>query len=194
MNRIAACFALLAMATASLAAAGAEPRGAAPASTSRSLYQIDSAWTRDDGSAFQLSQLRGHPVVMAMIFTRCSSVCPQTVEEMKGLERSLPKAILGQARFVLVSFDSENDTPPVLRAYRQQASLDQRRWFLLRGNADQVRELAMVLGLRYTQVGPGLFSHSSLVTVLNREGEIVLQRPSLRSASAEAIQAMGGKQ
>jgi len=196
MNRRSVRFLLtLAFSAAGLAGTQAGRAGMAPGAgrlSGRSIYQLDAAWTGDDGAPFRLVQLLGHPVVIAMIFTRCGSACPRTVEEMKGLEKALPKAIGDQTRFVLVSFDSEGDTPPVLRTYRKHSGLDEKRWILLHGNPEQVRELAMALGVSFSQVGAGLFSHSTLVSVLNRGGEIVFQRPDLQGAGTEAVQAVSG--
>jgi protein SCO1/2 len=165
------------------------PRSVDPISA-RSIYQLDAAWTDEAGESFRLASLRGHPVVIAMIFTSCGSACPVTVGQMKELEQALSKSMRAETRFVLVSFDSEGDTPSVLHSYLLHSGLDSRRWVLLHGNPGQVRDLAMVLGVSYSQVGPGLFSHSSLVSVLNRNGEIAYQRANLQGIVAEAAQAV----
>jgi protein SCO1/2 len=156
----------------------------------RSIYQLDAAWTDDAGESFRLASLRGHPVVIAMIFTSCGSACPVTVGQMKELEQALSKPIRAETRFVLVSFDADGDTPSVLHSYRVHSGLDPKRWVLLHGNPGQIRDLAMVLGVSYSQVGAGLFSHSSLVSVLNRNGEIAYQRANLQGIVAEAAQAV----
>lgn len=162
----------------------------APAVSDHSIYQLDAAWTDDAGAAFRLASLQGHPVVIAMIFTRCGSACPVTVEQMKELERALPQSVRTDTRFVLVSFDSEGDTPAILHAYREHAGLNTGRWILLHGQDSQIRELAMVLGVSYNQVGAGVFSHSTLVSVLNRKGEIAFQQASLQGTMKEAERAV----
>jgi cytochrome oxidase Cu insertion factor (SCO1/SenC/PrrC family) len=54
------------------------------------------------------------------------------------------------------------------------------RWTLLRGGADDVRELAALLGVNYAEDARGQFAHSNLITLLNADGEIAFQ---LRSAA-----------
>lgn len=153
----------------------------------RSVYQVGGAWTSDAGAAVDLAAWRGHPVVLAMIFTRCASACPATVAEMKALSAALPPALREDTRFVLASFDPQGDPPAVLRSYRNRMGLPE-DWILLSGGAAAVRDLAMVLGVSYERLPGGLFRHSSLVTVLNGQGEIVWQRANLSGAMEQAVQ------
>jgi protein SCO1/2 len=47
-----------------------------------------------------------------------------------------------------------------------------------------------VLGVKYKKDAAGLFSHSNLITILNREGEIVHQRIGLEGGLSEAARAV----
>ena len=91
--------------------------------------------------------------------------------------------------FVLVSFDTVRDTTEVLAKYRAQRALDG-QWIVLRGDDDAVRELAALLGVKYKQEADGMFSHSNVITLLNREGEIVHQRQGLKGGLDEAAAAL----
>lgn len=163
---------------------------AAPAALSnRSIYQVDATWTTDAGRPFQLAELRGRPVVLAMFFTSCGYACPRIVADMARIQQTLPAAVRAQARFVLVSFDDVRDTVPVLRDYRAQHGLNA-DWVLLRGAPGDIRELAAVLGVKYKRDAAGMFQHSNLITVLNPEGEIVHQRAGLEGGLAETGQAV----
>ena len=157
--------------------------------SARSLYQLDAAWTDDEGRTVTLASLRGQPVVVAMFFARCEYACPVLVNDLQRLQAALPAAARGQTRFVLVSFDFARDTPAVLAAYRAKAALDA-GWTLLRGGAAEVQDLAMLLGVNYKQDARGQFAHSNLFTVLNSDGEIAHQHPGLQgdiSAAAKAV-------
>lgn len=124
-----------------------------------------------------------------MFFASCGYACPLLVTDMQAIRAQLPAAVRDRAAFVLVSFDVERDTPAALRLYREQRGLDD-GWTLLHGDADAVRELAALLGVKYKQEADGMFSHSNLVTVLNPEGEIVHQRSGLRGGLPEAARAL----
>lgn len=47
-----------------------------------------------------------------------------------------------------------------------------------------------LLGINYQRAAVGMFSHSNLVTILNREGEIIHQRPGLKGGLIEADAAL----
>jgi protein SCO1/2 len=166
----------------------AEEQSTAPLST-RSLYQLEATWTNDAGQPVQLAVLRGRPVVLAMFFANCEYACPIIVDDMKRLGASLPKDVLEKAQFVLVSFDTARDTPAALKAYRERMNLGD-AWTLLCGDAANVQELAMLLGVKFKQDARGQFSHSNLITVLNSEGEIAHQRAGLMGDVSEAAKAV----
>jgi protein SCO1/2 len=161
---------------------------AAPLSA-RSLYQLDETWTDDAGTTRSLAALRGQPVVVAMFFASCEYACPVIVNDLRRLRAALPAAIRDRARFVLVSFDTARDTPEALRAFRTRMDLDA-SWTLLRGEADAVAGLAMLLGVKYKQDARGQFAHSNLLTVLNADGEIVHQLAGLNGDVSETARVL----
>ncbi len=169
---------------------GASESTPAAAFSANSIYQLDSHWTDDAGRPVQLAELRGHPVVLAMFFTSCAYACPVIVHDMQAIRGALPAGARGMTRFVLVSFDTERDTPAVLKAYRTRMQLGQDGWTLLHGDPAGVQNLAMVLGVKYKRDAQGQFAHSNLITVLNPEGEIAFQRSGLDGDLAEVTQAV----
>jgi protein SCO1/2 len=157
--------------------------------TRHSLYQLDASWTNDAGARVQLADYRGHPVIVAMFFAQCEYACPMLVSDIKRVREALPAAVRDQARVVLVSFDTERDTPAALKAYRERMALDE-SWMLLRGDESTVQEFAMLLGVKFKRDARGQFAHSNLVTVLNAEGEIAQQRAGLQGDISELAQAV----
>ena len=159
--------------------------------SARSLYQLDAKWTDDAGQTVKLAALRGQPVVVAMFFASCEYACPVLVNDLQRLRAALPAAVRERTRFVLVSFDTVRDTTAGLAAYRAKASLDA-GWTLLRGEATDVQDLAMLLGVKYKQDARGQFAHSNLLTVLNPDGEIAHQHPGLQGDISAAAKAVSG--
>ena len=158
--------------------------------TDLSLYQVESVWTNDAGEKIKLPRLRGQVQVVTMFFASCAYACPANVNELKKIEAALPEPLRSRTLFVLVTFDAERDTPAALRLYRQRQDLDPRRWTLLRGQPDDVQELAALLGVRYKQDARGQFAHSNLITVLDAEGEIVHQLSGMKQDIPSAIKAI----
>lgn len=159
----------------------------------KSLYQIDSTWTNDNGKAVKLSSLMGRPQIVCMFFANCQYACPLLVQQMKQIETALPENLRTNFGFVLVSFDPERDTPSALHDYRVQHQLAAGRWTLLQGSTDDVLELAALLGVKFKKDAQGQFSHSNVITVLNSEGEIALQETGLNLSSERIVQKLHQK-
>ena len=165
----------------------------AAAFTDKSLYQLDTAWTNDAGRAIRLGELKGLPQVVAMFFANCAYACPLLVYQMKQIEAALPESVRTNVGFVLVSFDPERDTPAALRDYRASHGLGAGRWTLLRGEPDEVLDLAALLGVRFKRDANGQFLHSNAITILNADGEIARQLPGLNpdvEAAARLVESL----
>ena len=158
--------------------------------TDTSLYLLDSTWTSDVGRQIKLGVLRGRPQIVALFFTHCEYACPILVSELKAVESKLPPEVLGKVDFLLVSMDAKRDTPAELAAFREKRGLARERWTLLRGGADDVRELAALLGVNYAEDARGQFAHTNLITLLNAQGEIAFQHAGLKQDPALLIAAI----
>lgn len=155
--------------------------------TDKSLFLLDSTWTSDTGRHVKLGVLRGKPQVVAMFFASCQFTCPLTVSDLQRIEGALPENLRTNTGFLLVSFDSQRDTPAALKTYRVKRELSNQNWTLLRGEPDDVRELAALLGVIYKKDANGDFAHSNVITLLNAEGEIVFQQPGLNLPTDEIV-------
>ncbi len=162
----------------------AEP---AAAFTDKSIYQVGSRWTTDAGKQIRLGELRGKPQVVAMFFANCQYACPLIVNDMQRIEAALTPAQRARVGFTLVTFDPKRDTPEALAEYRRVRNLPAEGWTLLRGEPDDVQELAALLGVRYKQDVHGQFAHSNIITILNAEGEVVHQQVGLNQDIGESV-------
>ena len=154
----------------------------------RSLYQLDSEWTSDVGRKVKLGVFEGRPQVVALFFTHCEYACPIIVNDLRRIEAALPEKIRDRVDFLLVSIDTERDTPEVLHAYRESRKLPVAHWSLLHGGEEDVRELAALLGVNYRKDARGQYAHSNVLTVLNARGEIVRQLTGLNQDVAPIVQ------
>ena len=177
-------------------AAGETPGGLPPccrkvesagSHTDKSLYQLDSIWTSDVGREVKLEVFRGRPQVITMFFASCEYACPLLIHDLKRIEESLPESLSNRVDFLLVSFDTERDSPAALRAFRQRQNLAAGHWSLLTGRPDDVRELAALLVVNYLKDARGQFSHSNIITVLNAQGEVTFQQGGLNKAPDEVV-------
>ncbi|MBP9794168.1 MAG: SCO family protein, partial [Flavobacterium sp.] len=52
-------------------------------------------------------------------------------------------------------------------------------WTFLQGNVNTVQEFANVLAVKYKKISPMDFSHSNIISVFNKNGELVHQQEGL---------------
>lgn len=151
-----------------------------------SIYQTLGDWDNQYGDTIKLGSLTGKIPVVSMVFTGCTFACPRIVADMRNIEKKLPEDKKSDVVFVLVSFDSARDSTIKLKAFSQQMGLDE-KWLVLHGDEDEVRELSMLLNFKYKQQPNGDFTHSSGITLLNRQGVVVHQTEGLGKAPEEIL-------
>lgn len=145
-----------------------------------SIYLLESEWTNQENKSFKLKELEGKKVVMTMFFASCTYACPILVNDMKRIEEAINKEDdPDDYYFLLVSIDPERDTPSKLKEFAERYNLDEDRWTLLTGSADDIMELAAVIGFKYKKDENGDYSHSNIITFLNEKGEIIHQQVGL---------------
>lgn len=144
-----------------------------------SIYQLDFTFTDDSGAERQLSELRGHPTLMAMFFAQCGYACPLLVRDIKDVVDRLPADVAKNLRILLVTFDTDRDSVEALHAYRATNELDE-RWELWRASPADTRTYAMVVGVQFRQEPSGDYSHSNLITLLDTDGVIAHRRTGLQ--------------
>lgn len=171
------------------AVATAAPVGVASALPGDSVYQLDIPLTNQDARASKLADLRGSPVLIAMFYTSCKYVCPLIVDSMRNVDKGLTPEERSHLRVVLVSFDPDHDTPQTLKAVAQERHLDLPRWTLDRTDAESVRKLAAVLGVQYRAIENGDFNHSTVISLLDREGRIAARSSRTGEADPDLLAA-----
>ena len=140
-----------------------------------SIFYLDSKWYNQDGKTLQLQDLKRKNLVVVMIFTSCKTACPLLVTDMKNIYAKLDQKKIKNTTLVLVSIDPKNDTPEVLKKFAEERNMNGDPWVFLTSNDESVREFANVLAVKYKQISPIEFSHSNIITVFNRNGEMVSQ-------------------
>ena len=153
-----------------------------------SIFNLTSKWNTEEGETIQLEDLKGKTLVMVMIYTTCKAACPRLVADMRNIESKIPKKNIEDLRFVLVSIDPETDTPTRLKEFALENKMDEDQWIFLQGTESSVREFANVLAIKYKEISPLDFSHSNIISVFNKGGELIHQQEGLGVDNKETIQ------
>lgn len=158
--------------------------------TGPSLYELPTALVDQDDVARHLDVHRGHPVIVSMIYTSCATACPMTIQRIQQIEAALPAEALADTRVLLVSLDPARDDAEALRAMLVTHGADAARWTLARADEDGAREVAAVLGIKYRATADGMVDHSTVLTVLDREGRVVARQSGLADPVAPLVDAL----
>jgi protein SCO1/2 len=166
-------------------------KGPAPATTvGQQILDTPGRWKNDAGKDFDLTSLRGQPVVISMFYASCEGICLVTRDDMRDVEASLPESVRARAKFVLVTLAPDIDTASVLKQYRRDNGLSEKNWIFLRGSKPATAELASRLGIAYWRDGARFFRHTSEITVLDESGKTVLQQDGIHANLAQTVQAV----
>jgi protein SCO1 len=123
-----------------------------------------------EGNRFDSTTLRGKVVVLSFIFTTCTDVCPLFTANLAQLQRTLKNEHTGNVFLVSITTDPEVDSPKVLKSYAQRYGADFQNWAFLTGSESQLKQVWKGFDVRVIKKGRGLVQHTSLTTVIDRQG------------------------
>ena len=145
----------------------------------------DFALTNQDGKRIHLAQYRGQALALTFIYTRCPQPdqCTLMSSNFAAIDRELQKQpeVYQKTHLLSVSFDSDYDTPKVLRSYgashtERYSDESFQHWEFATGSADEVKGIAQFFGFRYyhdTASGKDEVMHTLRTAVISPEGKLV---------------------
>jgi protein SCO1/2 len=150
------------------------PRGQALA---RGDYLPDFALFDDRGEIVFSRTLRGMPVILTFIFTRCTveNMCPMTTGRMVELAQAIEERELGPAHHLLVSFDPDYDTPGNLRLFSVNTGADPVNVRFLTGTKSVIDDLTRAFGIEIV-AEDGTLNHTIATLLTDNHGRIVLRQ------------------
>jgi protein SCO1/2 len=122
------------------------------------------------GTTEPLARNRYRPVLITMFYTHCASVCPILTAELQRLDSRLPVEQRARVAVLMVSLDSDGDTPAELRRFADEHKIIDPRWTLARTSPAGTRTLAAALGIRFKKLPDGSFDHSTTIVLLDADG------------------------
>jgi protein SCO1/2 len=157
----------------------------------QSIYLLEGKLVDHDGKEVALDLFRGHPVLISMFYATCPHACPMLLNDMKRIERALSEEQRKDLRVVLVTFDPDRDTPEKMKALAEAHKVDLARWKMMTTDKEHIAEIAAVLGIKYRFAKGGAIHHSSIVTLLDREGVPVERLDGLRQPEGPIVERVG---
>jgi protein SCO1 len=159
---------------------GAGTPGSAGQPTKARHPLMDFPFTNELGQPVRLSDFRGQALAITFFFTRCPipDYCPRL---SKNFEEACQKlSALSSAptnwHFLSVSFDTENDTPAVLKAYAEGYHYDPKHWSFLTGPREQISELAHLSDVKF-ELQNGFLNHNFRTLIIDATGRLQMIFP-----------------
>lgn len=134
----------------------------------------DFVLTDTEGRPYQfLEATRGSVAMLFFGFTNCPDVCPVHMANLAAVLHDLPREVSAKVIVVFVTVDPERDTPERVREWLNQFD---RQFVGLIGDADEVREIQLGLGMpatviRVDEAGEPNVGHAAHVMVFSTDRE-----------------------
>jgi protein SCO1/2 len=135
----------------------------------------DYKFTNELGHAVSLNDFRGQALAITFFYSRCPlpDYCPRLSKNFQTASQKLMARPDAPANwhFLSVSFDTEFDSPPMLKAYGEMYHYDPKHWSFLTGPADKIGELARQSGVTY-ELDDGAFNHNFRTLIVDAGGHL----------------------
>lgn len=124
------------------------------------------------GAPLSLRDYRGKPLVISLVYSACSSVCPPTTQHLIDAVNEAGR-VFGADRFAVltVGFDARNDTVARMAQFASVQGIRSPNWRVASGDPATIGALLNDLGFSYRAVAGG-FDHPTQTTIVDREGRI----------------------
>jgi len=125
------------------------------------------------GRPVNFRDYRGQAIGLTFFFTACPipDYCPRLTKNFLAASRKLESMPNGPTNWHLfsISFDTERDTPEMLRTYARGYGYNSNRWSFLTASAQTMGAVTRNFGFNYNKEG-GTFNHQFLTIVLDAQG------------------------
>ena len=157
-----------------------------------SVYQTALTLRDQNAQVFTFDALRGHPVIVSMMYASCKAACPANVDAIKHIRAAAERQSGHPAPpVVMISFDPRRDTVPQLAMMARMHHLTAPTWRFARPEQGDVRAFAASLGVSYRIRPDSEISHNVEIVLLDRSGRIVAKTDQLDPIDSSFVTQVG---
>ena len=165
----------------------------ASATRDRGVALPEATLVDQDGRPFALHELRGAPVLVGAVYSRCSTACPMALAELTGIIETLTPAERRAVRVVMITLDPWNDTPARLREIAVGHGLSAPSARFLTGEVQRVEGVLDALGIeRRRDPVTGLIDHEAVFLLVGADGRVAGRFPSGAVAERQLVASLRG--
>jgi protein SCO1/2 len=128
-----------------------------------------------DKQAVDITQYRGKPLIVSLIYTSCHHICPTLTNHLADIVK-IAREALGDESFsvITVGFDTAVDSPERMRLYARERNINISGWDFLSADKDTIDAFSDDLGFIFFESAKG-FDHLSQISLLDAEGKVYRQ-------------------
>lgn len=152
-----------------------------------SIYNLKSKLIDHNGITCNISDLNGKIQIFSMIYTRCKTICPIILSNMKAIEKLIDNQFLEEVNFSLISLDPDKDTIDVMHNFFVDKNLDQKRWNFYKSDKNETLKIALTTGIKYKKEKNDEYVHSNLIIILDKNGIIKMHHQGLDKNFDEVV-------
>lgn len=127
------------------------------------------------GRKVSMSEYRGKPLVISMIYTNCPIICGTITRNLRVLKKSQEALGVDSFRVLTVGFDTENDTPTTMGYFADRNDVNLPNWEFVSTDTETIKKLSKDLGFVFTPNPEGGYDHISQTTIVDAKGKIYVQ-------------------
>ncbi|GBF25714.1 SCO1 protein [bacterium MnTg02] len=130
------------------------------------------SFTNSDGRRIALANFRGKPLLITLVYTGCTDVCPTLIENLYPAIKEAQRTF-GSDSFSLltVGFDVRQDTPELMRSFARAHGADLPNWYFLSTDSQTLDVLAKAVGFAFYSRSGG-FDHLAQVSFVDGDGRL----------------------
>ncbi len=136
----------------------------------------DYSFRDTQGKRVSLSDFRGKPLVISLIYSSCADVCPVITATLQSVDEIARDALSDDAySIVTIGFDIAADNPVQMRSFARKYGVKvDDHWRFLSGDLTAVSGLSDDLGFQFFESVKG-FDHLTQTTILDKNGVVYRQ-------------------
>lgn len=146
---------------------------------SNSIYNLKSNFIDHNGKNLSFKDFSGKVQIFSMIYTRCKTVCPVIISNMKYIEKNLPKNLVNNVHFLLISLDPDRDSISDLYKFFKLKGFVDNNWTLCKTDINDTLKIALASGIKYKKEKNNEYTHSNIIIILDKNGVIKASYPGL---------------
>jgi len=147
-------------------------------------------FTNELGRPVSLDDFRGQALAITFFYTRCPlpDYCPRLSKNFQEASQQLESMAGAPTNWhcLSISFDTEFDTPEMLKAYGESYHYDPDHWSLLTGPPDKIGELARACGMSFQRDGT-TFNHDFRTLIIDAAAHLQMIFPTTGDLSDQIV-------